>query len=586
MYHHVIDVVTARSKLTVTFLHQSHSYTSNTTGVLFLLDWSPLFASSNSGVRRLFTANEELAKVPLICRWRVGYIQCYDAIVIRSPTSSCLPSFLVFEEIDIMVAGGAPPATTVQGTSLAHLIDPKRTWYNNRRLITLNAWIVLLLITSSTTGYDGSMMNGLQSLPQWESSFHNPSNGKLGLLNAIQNIGALAGYPFAPYLSDGIGRRRAVWFGAAIMCIAAAVQTASQSVGMFIGARFLIGFGNTFAANAAPMLVTELSYPTYRAPLTSLYNSLWYSGAIIAAWTTFGSFRINNTWAWRLPSLLQGLPSIIQVVLVLFAPESPRWLVSKGREAEALKTLAYYHADGNEQDPVVQFEFNEIKAALEFDRTVAANIGWKSLFATPVLNEIGITDSSTQLLINGALQIWSLIAALYASYAIDRLGRRLLVLSSAGLMTLFYMAQAICFSEYAQHGTAAAGHAVVAFIFLFSSAYALTFSPLAIAYTVEILPFNLRAKGLSIFNFVISLALIFNQYVNPIALGALGWKYYLVYVCWLACEFIFLWFFIVETKNRTLEETAALFDGEDAIGQITHKAAQGAREDGSSEKDV
>lgn len=50
---------------------------------------------------------------------------------------------------------------------------------------------------------------------------------------------------------------------------------------MFISARFLIGFGLAFAANAAPMLVTELSYPKYRAPLTSLYNSLWYSGAIM-----------------------------------------------------------------------------------------------------------------------------------------------------------------------------------------------------------------------------------------------------------------------------------------------------------------
>ena len=204
----------------------------------------------------------------------------------------------------------------------------------------------------------------------------------------------------------------------------------------------------------------------------------------------------------------------------------------------------------------MQFEFNEIKAALEFDRTVAANIGWKALIMTPgnrkrmriiiaiaffsqwsgnglisyylskVLNEIGITDSSTQLLINGVLQIWSFIGALYASYAVNRLGRRFLFLASAGLMTLFYMAQAICFSQYAQHSTAAAGHAVIAFIFLFSAAYALAFSPLVIAYTVEILPFSLRAKGLCIFNFVVSLALIFNQYVNPIALNALGWKYY------------------------------------------------------------
>lgn len=79
-----------------------------------------------------------------------------------------------------------------------------------------------------------------------------------------QNIGSLAGYPFAPYLSDGIGRRPTVFVGALIMCLATAVQTASQSVGMFIGARyvantpyplfynslflrFLIGFGLTFA---------------------------------------------------------------------------------------------------------------------------------------------------------------------------------------------------------------------------------------------------------------------------------------------------------------------------------------------------
>ncbi len=71
-----------------------------------------------------------------------------------------------------------------------------------------------------------------------------------------------------------------------------------------------------------------------------------------AAWTTFGTFKIHNTWAWRVPSALQALPSVFQVLLVWFAPESPRWLISKGREEEALKTLAYYHADGNQYAPL------------------------------------------------------------------------------------------------------------------------------------------------------------------------------------------------------------------------------------------
>jgi MFS family permease len=61
------------------------------------------------------------------------------------------------------------------------------------------------------------MMNGLQSLPQWQSAFNHPGSSMLGLLNAIQNIGALVALPFAPYLSDGMGRRPSVILGAGIM---------------------------------------------------------------------------------------------------------------------------------------------------------------------------------------------------------------------------------------------------------------------------------------------------------------------------------------------------------------------------------
>ena len=325
---------------------------------------------------------------------------------------------------------------------------------------------------------------------------------------------------------------------------------------MFIGARFLIGFGLSFAANGAAMLITELSYPSYRAPLTSLYNSLWYSGAIVAAWSTFGTFKINSSWSWRIPSALQGVPSVLQLVFLWFGPESPRWLISKDREVEALQVLAYYHADGNEQDPLVQFEYEEIKAAIDLDRAAAASVGWMSLIETPgnrkrliiivalgwfsqwsgnglvsfylndVFNTIGITDPAIKLLINGILQIWNLSWAFTAALLVERIGRRVLFLSSCVGMVLFFTLQTVCSARYAITKSESAAHAVIAFIFLFYASFDIAFTPLIISYTLEILPYSLRAKGFTLFSFVISLALIFNQYANPVALRNIGWKYY------------------------------------------------------------
>ncbi|KAG9316895.1 general substrate transporter [Chiua virens] len=466
----------------------------------------------------------------------------------------------------------------------ARFLDDSRTSWKNTRILLLNFWIFILLITSSTNGFDG---NGLQSLNQWETAFDYPSGSKLGLLGAIQNIGMLAAYPFSPYMTDGLGRRFSVFFGAAVMVGATILQASSQSVEMFIGARFMIGFGLTFAVNAAPLLVTELAYPSQRAVLTSTFNSLWMLGSIIAAWTTYGTFHVQSSWAWRIPSALQGLPSVIQLFFIWFVPESPRWLVSKGRDAQALRILAYYHANGNEKDPLVEFEFEEIKQTIKVNREASANVSWSSLFKTvgnrkrlriitalaffsqwsgngllayylaKVFDAIGVTSSSTQLLINGILTVWSLMCGLTGSALCDKVGRRPLFLIAIFGMLGTWILQTACFAVDSIHHDIKVGYAVIALIFLYSAFYTIAFSPLIVSYTVEILPFALRAKGFTYFNFVISLSLIVNRYINPIALAALGWKYYLVYVVWIAFEAVFLWFYIVETRYRTLEETAA-----------------------------
>ncbi|KAF8527614.1 hexose transporter [Hysterangium stoloniferum] len=498
------------------------------------------------------------------------------------------------------MAGGAV-ALSSGHAGYAYLVDTG-AWWKNPRHIKLNLWIFLLLITSYSNGYDGSMMNGLLSLSIFEDQFNHPSGSKLGLFNAIQTIGSLAALPFAPFMTDWFGRRKAILLGASIMCLGAGVQASARNLGMFMGARLVIfptsmGFGLAFAANAAPLLISEIAYPTQRAQLTSAYNSL------CAAWTTFGTFFIKTSWSWRIPSALQALPSALQVLLIWFAPESPRWLISKDRDAEAREILAYYHARGNNNDPLVGFEFNEIKEAIRIDREVAANVGYRSLFATPgnrrrmriiiaiaffaswsgnglvsyylnqVFDTIGITNSTTQLLINGILQIWNLAWALGASALCDKVGRRKLFLSSCAGMLVFFVMQTVCSAQFALTGSKQAAHAVIAFIFLFYASYDIAFTPLIVSYTVEILPYAIRAKGFNIFSLTISVAIIFNQYVNPIALKAIGWKYYIVYDCWLAFELVYCYLFVVETRGHTLEETAMIFDGEDGVQQVFSRGA-------------
>ncbi|KIM33341.1 hypothetical protein M408DRAFT_153058 [Serendipita vermifera MAFF 305830] len=453
------------------------------------------------------------------------------------------------------------------------------------------------------------MMNGLQSVPHWQAYFNHPKPEDLGLFNAIQSIGAFVAIPLSPYVADGLGRKAGILLGATIVMIGAVLQTATQNLGMFVGSRFLVGFGTTFAQMASPLLISEVAYPTHRAPLTSLYNSLWFSGSIVAAWTTFGTFRIDSDWSWRVPSALQGLSSVIQLLFVWFLPESPRWLINKGRDEQAKNIIARWHADGDISHPIVAFEYNEIKEALALE-SEAARINWLDLFRTPgnrrrmriiigigvfsqwsgnglisyylfkVLDGIGITNPTDQTLINGILAIYNFIIAITASMNVERTGRRpLWIISTAGMLVSYAIITAMS-ATYENTQAVGAGRTLLAFVFIFNGFYAIAYTPLLVSYTVEILPFLIRAKGLAVMNFSVMGAIIFNQYTNPIALDALKWKYYLIYSCWLIFEFVYIWLWAAETKGRSLEETAALFDGEDAVSELTNRTGHDMAEGG------
>ncbi|KDQ59238.1 hypothetical protein JAAARDRAFT_57164 [Jaapia argillacea MUCL 33604] len=481
-------------------------------------------------------------------------------------------------------------------------------WWRNRGILILNLFLFLPLLTASVNGYDSSLVNGLQILPEWQDYFHHPHGKGLGLINSAQNIGSLIGLPFTPFSSDILGRRATLFIGAIVMLGGVATQFAANGIDMLIGARVLIGFGLTFALNASPLLITELAYPTQRGKITSLYNAIWYLGSILSAWACFGAYdgAHGSMWSWRAPTIVQAFVPILQLCGIWFVPESPRWLISKGRESEASRILARFHASGgDERDPLVMFEMAQIRHALRLEQEFSKNKLW-SLFSTTgnrkrmriiiaiaifsqwsgnglvsyyinlVLDGVGITTTSTKAALNGGLMVWNLVCAVTGALLVDKLGRRtIFIISNAGMLLVFAM-WTLTTALFNTTNNKAAAVATVPLIFLFYLFYDLAYTPLLIAYTLEILPFNIRAKGFAVMNFTVAVTIAFNQFVNPWALGAMGWKYYLVYCGWLILEVVFIVTYIVETKGLTLEETAILFDGEEPQLDIVQTGGEAA----------
>ena len=145
-------------------------------------------------------------------------------------------------------------------------------------------------------------------------------------------------------------------------------------------------------------------------------------------------------------------------------------------------------------------------------------------YLSPALKLVGITNSSDIAGINGGLAVWSLIWAYAGAMSAERLGRRFLWITGTAGMCATYVVMTGLSGSFASNPSHSVGIAVVPMMFIFKSFYCMSWSPLPFAYGSEILGYNLRLKGLGIELCVQSIALTFNQWVNPVALEALAWK--------------------------------------------------------------
>ncbi|UZP36718.1 hypothetical protein NXS19_004534 [Fusarium pseudograminearum] len=435
--------------------------------------------------------------------------------------------------------------------------------------------MIVPLLSIFSQGFDGSMMNGLQSVTHWQTYFGSPTGALLGFFNAAYPLGGILGSSAISPVADTFGRRCGIAFGAALCCVGAAIQGASINIAMFIISRVIIGSGSVVVAGVGAPYITEIAHPDQRSTATALFLTFYSIGSIIAGWCTFGTFRIDSTASWRIPSALQGLPSIIQLLLVWFVPESPRWLISKGRGQDALAMLTKCHGEGNELDPVVQLEYTEIEQTLTaevsdyniftFLKDLGSTVGnrrrmfimvWAAIcsqmsgnafvsyYLSPILHSVGLKSDLQQTLINATNQMLSWFTAIYFATLPAKVSRRKLFLCAV----------------FAKDNTnKAAAYTVVAFLYLFSPAYNLGL------YIPEILPYRMRTKVLSFFYFVQFCFMMLSTFTVPIGLGNITWRFYIIFIAWVMIEFVGVWLVFPETKGPSLEEIAYIFDGPQGV---------------------
>ncbi|KAF5598348.1 MFS sugar transporter transporter [Fusarium pseudocircinatum] len=457
-------------------------------------------------------------------------------------------------------------------TNLAN--QDKVPWYQKRNLRNLYFMLIPTCMgIQMTSGFHAQMINAMQILPSWISYFGNPQGSLKGIIAAAYPLGAILSLPLIPIINDRLGRRWSIFIGSFIMVIAS----------------------------------------LERAVLTSLFSVSHFIGQITAAGIVFGTNSISSDWGWRIPSLLQIAPPMIQLCFVFFVPESPRWLVAKDRSQEALETLVKFHAEGQESD-FVKAEMAQIQSTLRIEMQNTKR-SWLDLGATSgmrrrllttcmlglftqwsgstlisyylgdLLQITGNDSSYFKQTINVSLSCWSLVCSFTASMLVRRFKRRHMYLACTTSLL-------ICFSSYTismertitakENGGSndAAGAASIFLLFAYSPCYCLALNTVTYisAYLVEIWPYAERSRGIAVFQLFARSAEFLTTFVNPIGLANISWRYFIIYCCILAYEVVFVYFFFPETAGRTLEEAtflcATVFEEEKSLAVETILAVE------------
>ncbi|KAH8664741.1 hexose transporter [Xylariales sp. PMI_506] len=449
--------------------------------------------------------------------------------------------------------------------------------------------VAVALVNSATLGYDNSMMSGLNILPSY-SDYFQLNTTTTGLNTAAMWIGQILGCFAVQPIPDRYGRKSVIWIASFVLFVGIILQASSQNIAMFVISRIIVGFGAGFADTAVPTLLVELLPTQQRGRVMGLFFSCYYVGSLLSSIINYGSQNISSTWSWRLPSLLQIIPSILAVCLLPFIPESPRWLINVGREEEAQEILKIVQGDESD-DARANDTLQQIKAVIEAEAEIFPSHPYKELFMKKVnrkrliiivsfgimlqtwgnfvisyylgeiLNAAGVTETLAQTQINVGINCWCFVLAIAGSFLLDVFGRRTQALVGGIAMTILLFIAGALTKVYGSSSDKSGIYGTIAVVFLFQGTYSLFVTPLTSLYTQEISSFKTRATAAAVCRLIAdSCGLVFS-FAMPYAMENLGWKFYMINGTWDAIYVVVIYLFFVETKGMALEEISVKFEG-------------------------
>jgi len=449
---------------------------------------------------------------------------------------------------------------------------------DNNTKIKQNKRLVIIIAAIAATGgllfgFDTGVISG--AIPFFKD-FWVLSDKQVEWIATAGLIGAIVGAAFSGRITDIIGRKKVIIVAAIIFGIGALwTGWAATPTSLFAG-RLFLGLAIGVSSYAVPMYIAEISPTKQRGALVSSFQLLITIGILVSYLSDLGFADEGNMESWRPMFLVGVIPALILFVGMLTLPETPRFLIGKGREEKGRKILRRL-----EEPELVETAITKMKKEIELD--AQAEKSWKDIFApwlrTPLFIAIGIMFVQQFVGINTVIYYSPIIfenagfasktAAIAASVSvgavnvlftivsmtvIDKIGRRKLYFIGTAGIAFALIALAISFAFQESLGDMSKWF-TVGFVLLYIIFFAVSLGPLGWLIISEIFPLKLRGVGMSIgalsnwlFNAVVTFT--FLSLINLLtATGA-----FLLYAAIGILGLIWGYRYIPETKGITLEE--------------------------------